>query len=70
MQAYNPYLDFLIDPNLLRVSRFFALTIENEQKKKKIGRTGSYLPEIEVKVCNIMIAGRLNFICTILLVMI
>ena len=35
MQAYNPYLDFLIDPNLLRVSRFFALTIENEQKKKK-----------------------------------
>ena len=54
----NWYLDFLISPIFQGVNILFVLWFENE--KDRLGRTGYYLPKIEIKDYNVKINGR-NF---------
>ena len=46
----------MISPSFQGLNRLFVLSIENEDDK--IGRTGYYLPKVEVKDYNINIDGK------------
>ena len=46
-QAQNRYLDFLIDPSLTGLNRFFALSFEDKYYRKSYKR--NFFPIIEMK---------------------
>ena len=47
-QAWNRYLDFLIDPSFHRVNGLFVLSFENEDDWESYKRY--YFPTVEIKV--------------------
>ena len=51
----NPNLNHLVEPSFQRINRLFVLAFENDTQ-----RTSYYLPNVEIKNCNIMINGE-NF---------
>ena len=56
--AQNPNLNHLVEPNFQGVNRLFVLAFEGDAQR--IVHTGYYLPNVEIKVCNVMINGE-NF---------
>ena len=55
-ERQNQYLDFLIDPRFQEVNRLIVLSFENENDRKL--HTGYYLPKVEIKDYNVIIAGK------------
>ena len=58
MQQQNRYLDFLINPSFQKVIRLFVLSFKNNGGRTSYTRY--YLPLVEIKNYNVVIAGR-NF---------
>ena len=58
-ERQNQYLDFLIDPRFQEVNRLIVLSFENENDRKL--HTGYYLPKVEIKDYNVIIAGKKPF---------
>ena len=56
--AQNPNLNHLVEPSIQGVNRLFVLAFENDTQRTL--HTGPYLPNVEIKDCNIMINGE-NF---------
>ena len=56
--AQNPNLNHLVEPNFQGVNRLFVLAFENDTQRTSA--KGYYLPNIEIKDCNVMINGE-NF---------
>ena len=56
--AQNPNLNHLIDPSFQWVNRLFVLAFENDAQR--IGNKRYYIPNVEIKDCNVMIDGK-NF---------
>ena len=56
--SQNRYLNYLINPSLQGVNRFFVLSFENENDRTS--HSTYYLPKVEIKDYNVMIDGR-NF---------
>ena len=56
--AQNPNLNHLIDPSFQWVNRLFVLAFENDAQR--IGNKRYYIPNVEIKDCNVMIGGK-NF---------
>ena len=56
--AQNPNLNHLVDPSFQGVNRLFVLAFENDTQR--ISAKSYYLPNFEIKDCNIMINGE-NF---------
>ena len=56
--AQHPNLNYLIDPSFQGVNRLFVLAFENDVQRKV--HSGYYLPNIEIKIYNVMINGE-NF---------
>ena len=54
----NPNLNYLIEPSFQGVNRLFILTFENDTQR--ISHSGYFLPNVEIKNCNIVINGE-NF---------
>ena len=52
----NPYLNHLVEPSFHRVNRLFVLAFENDTQRTS--PSGYYLPNVEIKDCNIMINGE------------
>ena len=57
-QAWNRYLDFLIDPSFQGVNRCFALSYKDDDGRESHNQY--YLPTVEIKDYNALIHGR-NF---------
>ena len=53
----NPNLNHLIEPSFQGVNRLFVLAFENDAQRTSNKR---YLPNVEIKVYNVMIDGK-NF---------
>ena len=51
----NPNLNHLVEPSFQGVNRLFVLAFENDTQRTSA--KGYYLPNIEIKDCNIMING-------------
>ena len=60
IQAPNPYLDYLIDPNFQGVNRAFVLLFENTTDRTV--DTTFCLPTLEIENYNVMIDGKDNMI--------
>ena len=58
--AQNPNLNHLVEPSFQGVNRLFVLAFEND--KQRTSHSGYYLPNVELKDCNIMINGESFFI--------
>ena len=56
--AQNPNLNHLVEPSFQGVDRLIALAFENDTQITS--HSGYYLPNVEIKDCNIMINGE-NF---------
>ena len=56
--AQNANLNHLIEPSFQGVNRLFVLTFENDTQRT--GAKGYYLPNVEIKNCNVRINGE-NF---------
>ena len=56
IQAPNPYLDYLIDPDFQGVNRAFVLLFENTTDRTV--DTTFYLPTLEIENYNVMIDGK------------
>ena len=56
--AQNPNLNHLVKPSFQGVNRLFVLALENDTQRTS--HSSYYLPNVEIKVCNIMINGE-NF---------
>ena len=56
--AQNPNLNHLIEPSFQGVNRLFVLAFENDTQRTSA--KGCYLPNVEIKDCNIIINGE-NF---------
>ena len=56
--AQNPNLNHLTEPSFQGVNRFFVLAFENDAQRTS--HSGYYLPNVEIKDCNVMINGE-NF---------
>ena len=56
--AQNPNLNHLVEPSFQGVNKFFVLAFENDDQRTSAKRY--YLPNVEIKYCNIMINGE-NF---------
>ena len=56
--AQNRYLNYLVNPSFRGVNRLFVLPFEN--KNGRTSHSTYYLPKVEIKDYNVMIAGR-NF---------
>ena len=56
IQKRNPYLDFLIDAGFQGVNMIFILSFENNDSRKT--QTWYFLPKIEIRDHNVMIAGK------------
>ena len=56
--AQNPNLNHLVEPSFQRVNRLFVLAFENYDDRTS--HSDYYLPDVEIKDCNIMINGE-NF---------
>ena len=54
----NPNLNYLIEPSFQGVNRLFILAFENDTQRTS--HSGYYLPNVEIKDCNIVINGE-NF---------
>ena len=54
----NRYLNYLIDPSFQEVNRLFVLPFENETGIEV--HTKYYIPNVEIKECNVIVDGR-NF---------
>ena len=54
----NPNLNHLVEPSFQGVNRTFVLAFENDTQR--ISHSGNYLPNVEIKNCNVMINGE-NF---------
>ena len=54
----NPNLNHLVEPSFQGVNRIFVLAFENDTQRRSA--KGYYLPNVELKDCNIMINGE-NF---------
>ena len=52
----NPNLIHLVEPSFQGVNRLFVLAFENDIQRTS--HPGSYLPNVELKDCNIMINGK------------
>ena len=57
-QAWNRYLDYLIDPSFHGVKRPFVLSFKDDDGRESDKQY--YLPAVEIKYYNVMIEGR-NF---------
>ena len=55
----NLNLNHLVEPSFQRVNRLFVLAFENDIQR--ISHSGYYLPNVELKDCNIMINGEIFF---------
>ena len=51
----NPNLNHLVEPSFQGVNRLFVLALENDTQGASV--KGYYLPNVEIKDCNIMING-------------
>ena len=58
LSAQNPNLRHLVEPSFQGVNRLFVLAFENDDQRTSA--KGYYLPNREIKDCNIMINGE-NF---------
>ena len=56
--AQNPNLNHLVEPRFQGVNRLFVLAYENDTQRTSA--KGYYLPNVEIKNCNVMINGE-NF---------
>ena len=56
--AQNPNLNHLVEPRFQGVNRLFVLAYENDTQRTSA--KGYYLPNVEIKHCNVMINGE-NF---------
>ena len=56
--AQNPYLNRLIQPSFQGVNRLFILAFENDAQRISIKRY--FIPNVEIKDCNVMTDGK-NF---------
>ena len=56
--AQNPNLNHLVEPRFQGVNRIFVLAYENDTQRTSA--KGYYLPNVEIKNCNVMINGE-NF---------
>ena len=54
--AQNPDLNYLVEPRFQGVNRLFVLAFENDTRRTS--HTSYYLPNVEIKDCNIMIYGE------------
>ena len=54
--AENPYLNHLVEPRFQGVNRLFVLAFSNDDYRTSHERY--YLPNVEIKDCNIMINGE------------
>ena len=52
----NPNLNYLVEPSFQGVNRLFVLAFENDAQRTS--HTCYYLPNVEIKDCNIMINGE------------
>ena len=52
----NQYLDYLVDPSLQGVNRFFVLSFEDNAQRTK--HSGYFLPKVEMKDYNLVIDGQ------------
>ena len=55
----NPNLNHLVEPSFQGVNRSFVLAFEDDAQRTS--HTGYYLPNVEIKDCNVMINGE-NFL--------
>ena len=58
-EGENQYLDFLIEPSFWGVNRLFVLLFESKGDRKVYKRY--YLPNVEIKYCNVRIDGKSFF---------
>ena len=56
--AKNANLNHLIEPSFQGVNRLFVLAFEDDAQR--ISRKRYYIPNVEIKDCNVMIDGK-NF---------
>ena len=52
----NQYLNHLIEPSFQGIKRLFVLSFENDAQR--ISNKRHYLPNVEIKDCNVMIDGK------------
>ena len=52
-------MNFLTDSSFQGAGRLFVLLFENEDDRKV--HRGYYLPEVEIKDCNVMIDGKTSW---------
>ena len=55
----NPYLGCLIGPSFQGVNRVFVLSFEDNVIRKR--HRGYFLPNVEIKDCNVIIDGKKVF---------
>ena len=60
MLPQNKNLNYLIEPSFQGVNRLFVLAFEHDDNDKRISIKRHYIPNIEIKVYNVMIDGK-NF---------
>ena len=57
--AQNANLNHLIEPSFQGINRLFVLAFENNAQR--ISNKRYYLPNVEIKDCNVMIDGKIFF---------
>ena len=57
--AQNANLNYLIEPSFQGVNRIFVLAFENDEQRTSNKRY--YIPNVEIKDCNVMIDGKNAF---------
>ena len=57
--ARNPILNHLVERSFQRINRLFVLAFEND--KQRTSNKGYYLPNVDIKVYNVMIDGKKCF---------
>ena len=58
-QTKNNNLNYLIDPTISKVNRFFVLSFENENDRASFSKY--YIPSVEIKEFNVLIDGKSIF---------
>ena len=55
----DPNLNYLVEPSFKGVNRLFVLAFENDTQRTS--HSDYYLPNVELKDCNVMINGEIVF---------
>ena len=58
--AQIPYINYLVEPSFQGVNRLFVLSFENDVQRTS--NKGYYLPNVEIKDCNVTIDGKKTFL--------